>query len=131
MTTREWMITVAIIGLLMGGLVGACRVAKLHDLAVSHHRYHMRMLDWCIVQETAVRDSSRIYDRITDLVERRRGGLDMLLGLMSSRPLVDADRPAVARLRRITAYHAAMARKYEHLAHCPWLTVEPDPPEPE
>jgi hypothetical protein len=27
-------------------------------------------------------------------------------------------------------YHAAMARKYERAAPFPWLTVEPDPPEP-
>jgi hypothetical protein len=28
-------------------------------------------------------------------------------------------------------YHTAMARKYRHAADCPWLRVDPDPPEPE
>jgi hypothetical protein len=130
MTPRTWMIAVAIVSLLMGGLVGGCRLTERHDLLLLHHRYHMRVLYWCIVQEGAVRDSLRIYDPITDLLEGRKAGLDMQLGLLSSRPLVDADRPAVVRLRRITAYHVAMARKYEHAARYPWLTVEPDPPRP-
>ena len=130
MTTRGWMIVVAIVGPLMGGLIGGCRLIRQHDLLLCQYRYHARVLDWCLVQESAVRDTSRIYDRITDLLEGRKAGLDMLLGLLSSRPLVDADRPAVARLRRITAHHAAMARKYEHAARYPWLQVELDPPEP-
>jgi hypothetical protein len=56
----------------------------------------------------------------------------MQLGLVTrtSRPLVDADRPTVARLHRTTAYHAAMAHKYRWAANNPWLTVEPDPPKP-
>ena len=29
------------------------------------------------------------------------------------------------------AYHAAIARKYRHVARYPWLPIEPDPPEPE
>ena len=28
-------------------------------------------------------------------------------------------------------YHAAMKAKYERLARYPWLSVEPEPPEPE
>jgi hypothetical protein len=129
MTTRGWMIAVAIVGLLMGGLVGVCRLAKQRELMLLHYRHHMRMLDWCRVQEGAVCDSSRIYDGITEILEGK-AGLDRQLGLMSSRPLIDADRPALARLRRITAHHAALARKYEHAARYPWLSVEPDPPEP-
>jgi hypothetical protein len=121
------MIAVATVGLLMGGIVGGYRLTKRHDLLLSHYRHHMRVLDWCMVQDSSVRDSSRIYDRITDLLEGRKAGLDMLLGSLSPRPLVDADRPTVARLRRITAHHAAMARKYEHAARYPWLSVEPDP----
>jgi hypothetical protein len=124
------MTAVAIVGLLMGGLVGGCCLLKQHDLLLSHYRYHTRVLDWCIVQESTVRDSSRIYDHITDLLEGRKAGLDMVLGLLSSRPLVDTDRPTLARLRRITAHHAAMARKYGHAARNPWLPVERDPPEP-
>jgi hypothetical protein len=125
------MTAVAIVGMLMGALVGCCRLMRQHDLLLSEYRYHQRVLDWCTVQEIAVRESSRIYDDITDLLEGRKIGLNMLLGLLSSRPIVDADRPAVARLHRITAHHAAMARKYEHAARYPWLPVEPDLPEPQ
>jgi hypothetical protein len=130
MTTRWWMTAVAIVGLLLGGFIGGCRLMQRRDLLLSHYRYHTRVLGWCIVQEGAARDSSRIYDDITDLLEGRKAGLDMLLGLLSSRPLVDGDRPAVDRLRRITAHHAAMACKYEHAARYPWLPVERDPSEP-
>jgi hypothetical protein len=37
--------------------------------------------------------------------------------------------PSEAKSRWI-AYHAEMARKYEHAAQYPWLTIKPDPPEP-
>jgi hypothetical protein len=133
MTTRQWMMVVAEVGLLMGGQVGGLRLMRSREVLLLHYRHHMRVLDWCAVQESAVRDSSRIYDTITDLLEGRRGGLDMQLGLVTrtSRLLVDADRPTAARLYRITAYHAAMARKYWWAANYPWLTLEPDPPEPQ
>ncbi len=32
--------------------------------------------------------------------------------------------------KRGIAYHVAMARKYRHAARHPWLSVEPNPPEP-
>ena len=32
--------------------------------------------------------------------------------------------------RGVLRYHARMARKYEHAARYPWLSVEPDPPKP-
>jgi hypothetical protein len=121
------MIAVAVVGLLMGG----GELNQRRDALLLHYQYHMRMLNWCVVQGAAVHESSRIYDRITDLLEGRTAGLDFLLGLLSSRPLVDADRPTVARLTRITAYHTAMARKYGRAARYPWLAVEADPPEPE
>jgi hypothetical protein len=34
-------------------------------------------------------------------------------------------------LRTKAAYHADLIRKYARAARYPWLTVEPDPPEPE
>jgi hypothetical protein len=132
MTTRQWMIVVAEVGLLMGGLVGGVRLLHWHEILLLHYRYHLRALDWCAVQEDAVREESRINDTITDLLEGRRGGLDMQLGLVTrtSRALVDADGPTVARLHRISAYHTAMARKYRRAVSYPWLAVEPDPPRP-
>jgi hypothetical protein len=38
---------------------------------------------------------------------------------------------AMLRSPRLAAYHADLRRKYEHAARYPWLFVEPDPPEPE
>jgi hypothetical protein len=33
--------------------------------------------------------------------------------------------------RRVSAWHQAMTKKYQHAAYYPWLPVEPDLPEPE
>jgi hypothetical protein len=35
-----------------------------------------------------------------------------------------------SRIEESVVFHAGMARKYERAAARPWLTVEPDPPEP-
>jgi hypothetical protein len=32
--------------------------------------------------------------------------------------------------QRLVAYHIAMKIKHEHAYECPWLPIEPDPPEP-
>jgi hypothetical protein len=37
----------------------------------------------------------------------------------------------IGRDLRLRDYHAAMKAKYVRLARYPWLSVEPDPPEPE
>jgi hypothetical protein len=125
------MVAVAIVGLWMGGIVGGYRLKRRHDVLLSHYRYHRRLSDLGIAQQCLVRDSAQIDDRITDRLEGRRGGLDMQLGLSwFQRPRVDTDRQTVARLLGITAYHAAMARKYGRAARYPWLPVEPDPPPP-
>ncbi len=34
------------------------------------------------------------------------------------------------KLWRLLQWHRSMARKYEHAARYPWLSVAPDPPEP-
>jgi hypothetical protein len=33
--------------------------------------------------------------------------------------------------RRIAAHYASLKRKYERAARYPWVTIQPDPPEPE
>ena len=42
-------------------------------------------------------------------------------------PVMDVDEY----LRRMSEWHAALARKYRHAARYPWLPVEPDLPRPD
>ena len=41
-----------------------------------------------------------------------------------------ADDAAVARAGRFIGHHRRLSEKYSRAARRPWLTVEPDPPEP-
>jgi hypothetical protein len=50
----------------------------------------------------------------------------------SRRKLVDEyERRQSERFRKLADHHAELVRKYLAAAGCPWLPVEPDPPEPE
>ncbi len=40
MTTRRWMVVVALVGLLMGGAIGGIRLKQRHDYFLSWARYH-------------------------------------------------------------------------------------------
>jgi hypothetical protein len=45
--------------------------------------------------------------------------------------LTQADRDELfEEIRRVRDYHARIEEKYAHLARRPWLSAEPDPPEP-
>jgi hypothetical protein len=91
MTTRQWMIVVAVVGLLLGGS------AKVH----------------------------RLRRRQSEFIDRARWHGGFVYNWNSRwRPT-----PSEATSRWI-AYHAEMARKYEHAAKYPWLPVAPDPPDP-
>ena len=40
MTTRRWVVVVALVGLLMGGAIGGIRLKQRHDYFLSCARYH-------------------------------------------------------------------------------------------
>ena len=44
---------------------------------------------------------------------------------------MNGDEQRVARGEQMAAYHRALKEKYDRAAGRPWLSVEPDPPEPE
>jgi hypothetical protein len=63
--------------------------------------------------------------------QREARARDAALAVKSQRIIDEYYRGRVLRCRRLADYHAALARKYEHLAAHPWLTVVADPPRPE
>ena len=127
MTTRRWMIAVAIVGMLTGGAVGVFRLKERHDQSLAYARQHDHLECLYKVQSRLVQDSSQISDRILELVEDpRQVALGSRWEFLHLRPLVDGDRQTVASLPRKVAYHAAMAQKYRNAARYPWLPIEPE-----
>jgi hypothetical protein len=98
MTTRRWMVAVAVVGLVIGGTAEAIRLKRRHDYFVIRARRHASA-------EAAFRSWAQTS---------------------SAR-----SRHILASISRNLDYHADMARKYGHAARFPWLSVEPDPEEPE
>jgi len=112
MTTRRWMIAVAVVAVAAGTLV---EVMKVSDLAAYYREKSAEHCMW----EAVHRESA----------ERFRG---LWLKAIEDRdPEYDDYRETREWDRRRVEYHAAMTKKYEQAALNPWLPVPPDPPPPE
>jgi hypothetical protein len=109
MTTRRWMIVVAVAAL----VVGFIRLWTLRHLylekAANHASFRAHVLR--TPESTAYWEN-----RWTD----QRRGLPARYPWPAGPPFVPA----------MGEYHDAMRIKYERAARYPWLPVEPDPPEP-
>ncbi len=131
MTTRRWMVAVAVMGLLMGGVVGGVRLKRRHDYFLNLVEFHLQLERQYVPWERAARNSLQQSDLTLNFLEAARhaesnDGVE--LGIL--RPAVEWERQSATRFAQAIAYHAAMARKYRRAARYPWLPVEPDPPEP-
>jgi hypothetical protein len=103
MTTRRWMVAVAVVAVVMGGGIWLReRRRSFESLAAYHQSKLDRFLIWRSLDDLTV---IRLFHR--DL------------------------KPLTTDEAKIATWHAAMARKYEQAARYPWLPVELDPPEPE
>jgi hypothetical protein len=112
MTTRRWMIVVAIIGLITGGTIEGMRLKRRHDYAfLSRLEYYARKEDEAVGWE-------RTYRKLVEREERAGSRCDDL-------------RRHLDQISQGVEYYSALARKYRRAAHYPWLPVEPDPPEPD
>jgi hypothetical protein len=102
MTTRRWLIAVAVVAVCLGSGILITRSRSYAALCAFHA------------------EGEKECRRIVEAFEGRR--LDAA---------VWKDWIAHARrARRLLPYHAALRRKYELASRRPWLPVEPDPPEP-
>ncbi len=107
MTTRRWMVAVAVFALSIG--VGV----QLHHRRaafLSRAQIHSEQAAW------------RLADSVT-LCGRAIGNMDDI-ELASLKRRINI-------LPQLVAYHRAQDQKYRRAARYPWLPVEPDPPAPE
>ncbi len=109
MTTRRWMVVVAVVAL---AISGGLRLKQRRDYFLSLARSHEQKMPSSTAEGKAWKSRFGSTSRISSEEI-------MLLGRDFDRLMNRAD------------YHASLARKYRRAARFPWLSVEPDPPEPE
>ena len=159
MTTRRWMAAVAVVALSLGGSLYAIRLKHRRDrylaLAMVHSSLEAQALR-SLASAPARFDgwehgpSSMPGGEVAEAIDRvsgqAAGGSDEQMRNVSYREDQEARERAIAparrrllvesrrregeRLRKQSDYHAALARKYRYAASRPWITIEPDPPEP-
>jgi hypothetical protein len=109
MTTRVWMIAVAVVGIMLAGVEGLLRQS---------HVYRERAYDHALMETTDGGRYWSLYAGISwddeDCIFKRPAESD---GLLS---------PTARQL-----YHHRMYHKWLRAASRPWLLIEPDPPEPD
>jgi hypothetical protein len=120
MTMRRWMIAVAVVGLMMGGL----RLKRRHDAHLDRSRRHAH-------SESTFRAWRKMLegtDLLIERIEKQEGdNAAHLAQLKAHRAVLVEMAPS---WEQGIPYHAALVRKYRHAARYPWLPVEPDPPTP-
>jgi hypothetical protein len=123
------MVAVAVAALAMGGFIGS-RAVWQYFVALDRVRFHEGMEAMWRWLDPLGTDQSQAMDQSMDLIEEEPriiddDGLydDMIAAFREYQSIV-------ASFHRSMDYHAAMARKYRHVAVFPWLAIEPDPPEP-
>lgn len=104
MTTRRWMIAVAIVSLLLAGEVTRRRWATLS--AEYTWRFTLHSLTADIARNVAAEYASR-------------------------KPRNEGSEETIAAALRSAQHYDRLARQYERAARRPWLPVPPDPPPPE
>lgn len=129
MTTRRWMMAVAVVAL----VISPVQLKRRRDSFLALARYHASQEVLCGDRRRDAKDSIEGFDvwlRAGDRIARGDGASSILLDnsrLKSERAsLIEA----AAYWERATAFHAQMFRKYSHAARHPWLPLEPDPPSP-
>ena len=100
MTTRRWMIAVAVMGIILG-------------VSVELQRRHARFLDLATHHEASSQIRRRLQGRVGGpYISLRLNGLGE-----------DVSDWSGARVE----WHRRVGEKYSRAAHYPWLPVEPDP----
>jgi hypothetical protein len=120
MTTRRWMVAVAVVALGLGLSIQLARWRQLAYLyEIRAERTDGVRAEWTPIAEMS-REQWLAECRAID--EKNRKGGDY------SWAMPYPDEPAFA--RRMLNYHALLAKKYHRAATQPWWPVDPDPPPP-
>ena len=104
MTTRRWMVLVAVFGVTIWGALLAARNYAYWQLGV-FHRNQIK----CVLHGRPGMDGKYVY---TPLAVDQQG------------------KPTSKRQQAIDRWHESMPQKYWAASSRPWLPVPPDPPEP-
>jgi hypothetical protein len=160
MTTRRWMIAVAIAALSLGASLYAVRLKRKRDSCLARATWHSTMeadalrslarlpaqsihadpepapmtnneLDWAIDRVLGIPIERRRPSEGNDRIREYRQVLRQATAPSRRRVVADYLRRESERLRKQVDRHAALARKYRHAARNPWLPIEPDPAEPQ
>jgi hypothetical protein len=109
MTMWRWIIVVVVVGLMIGGWV--CWLKQRRDYFLSLAQSHQ--------------------NEVASSTARGKALQSRFVGTpgMTSEEMIHLQRDYNLMLDRAD-HHASLARKYERAASRPWLSIEPDPPEP-
>jgi hypothetical protein len=131
MTLRWCMTEVAVVGLLMGGIVGGVRLKRGHDSFLARARLHAQREALVRASEASTRDAYAGLCAAISVMEEARGIKPEVGDAIGPvRHHAELTKESAERLSREAASWGALARKYRHAARYPWLPVEPDPLEP-
>ena len=156
MTTRRWMIAVAIVALSLGASRYAAMLKRQRDSYLARATWHssmeadaLRMLGGPFNRPEPAPAPITGGERITAI--RLLGGLrteelnrdqddhyrvdqqerEYAIAASRRRILAEFRGKDLGYYRKQADYHAALTEKYRNAARFPWLRVEPDPPAPE
>ena len=116
MTTRRWMVAVAVVGLIMGGIVGHDRLKRRRGHLLNLARTHL-------LREVACHNEANLYHALEENLRGEATYEDVYRR--------DYRKGRKENAIQRTRYHRAMVGKYRRAARYPWLPVESDPPEPD
>ncbi len=123
MSTRRWLIVVALSALVMGGFAYVRRVQSLAVIYRAQAAQFARQEAWSRLSEEGARGLAEGYESASRDEESR-----------SKRPIfraaAEAMRKEVARSSAQADYFAALKVKYERASEKPWQFLPPDPPMP-
>lgn len=121
---RTVLIVVAVLALGLGGYDG-WRRSVVYQRHASYHADRLRVVEW-LTEELAAcdeADSMRFGYSGGDRDRFWQFSADTELGMPA------AEFRAV--LGRLRSHHEGLARRYRRASYFPWISVPPDPPEPE
>ena len=123
MSTRRWLIVVALSALGMGGIVSVRRLGELRVNYRAQAARFARQEAWSKLSEEGARGLADGYESAAR-EEESRAKAPMF------RAAAEAMRKEVARSSAQAEYFAALKRKYERASEQPWRSLPPDPPLP-
>jgi hypothetical protein len=132
MTLRWCMTAVAVVGLLMGGIVGGFRLKRRHDSFLARARRYAQREALVRASEASTRGAyAGLCDAIIEMEEARGSKPEVGDAIGTIRHHAELTKESAERLSREAASWGSLARKYRHAVRYPWLRVEPDPTPPE